>query len=191
MRHAPVPNRGLFCASEAEESQARIPGTCSAKPQPSRCRQDQIVRLPRNLNNGVSAKNEKSENHSSAERHSSSDCSRVSLGHRPLQAPAIAEIFDYKFVPGAILATSFPMTCGSCSPAAPSGEYERSNAFGPVILISHRSFACDPMIETRQSPSLSASTCSMIARTSACRPESPACCISTEIAIPPENITPL
>jgi hypothetical protein len=29
----------------------------------------------------------------------------------------------------------------------------------------------------------------MIARTSACRPESPVCCISTETAILPENIT--
>jgi len=30
--------------------------------------------------------------------------------------------------------------------------YVRSNPFGPKIFNSHRSFACDPMMETSQSP---------------------------------------
>ena len=81
------------------------------------------------------------------------------------------------------------ISSGRCSPAEPSNVYDRSKALGPTIFISHRSFACDPTIETRQSPSRSASTCSIIARTSACRPESPVCCISTETAILTENST--
>src|SRR2546429_3370559 len=34
--------------------------------------------------------------------------------------------------------------------ADPSSVYDRSNAFGPTIFISHRSFAWEPTIETRQ-----------------------------------------
>jgi hypothetical protein len=40
-------------------------------------------------------------------------------------------------------------------------------------LQSHRSFACDPIIKTRQSPGRSDSTCSTIATTSRCRSASP------------------
>jgi hypothetical protein len=43
------------------------------------------------------------------------------------------------------------------------------------------------VIETRQSPGLSASTCSTTARTSACVFGSPVCCISTETAIWPSS----
>jgi hypothetical protein len=99
----------------------------------------------------------------------------------------MAGIFAQGFFPGIILATSFPMTCGSCSPAEPSSVLDRSNAFGPVILISHRSFACDPMIETRQSPGRSASACSMMApisdRTTGTQL---VCCNPTETAIRPK-----
>jgi len=38
----------------------------------------------------------------------------------PIQPPAMAGIFDQDFLPGTILETSFPMICGSCSPAEPS-----------------------------------------------------------------------
>lgn len=34
---------------------------------------------------------------------------------------------------GIILATSFPMTCGSCSPAEPSSVEDRSKVLGPAI----------------------------------------------------------
>jgi hypothetical protein len=39
---------------------------------------------------------------------------------RVRRRPAMAGIFAQGFFPGIILATSFPMTCGSCSPAVPS-----------------------------------------------------------------------
>src|SRR5207253_6649998 len=43
--------------------------------------------------------------------------------------------------------TNFPsktrIISGRCSPAVPSSVYDRSNAFGPTIFISHRSFACE------------------------------------------------
>jgi hypothetical protein len=38
------------------------------------------------------------------------------------------------------------MTSGRCSPEPPSSVYDRSNAFGPII-ISQRSFARDPIID--------------------------------------------
>jgi hypothetical protein len=60
----------------------QIPGTCPAKPQPSRCRQNPIVRLPRNPKNGASAKDRNSEKWSSTSRYSSCQRSSVSPGHQ-------------------------------------------------------------------------------------------------------------
>jgi hypothetical protein len=48
-------------------------------------------------------------------------------------------------------------------PGAPSRMKERSNPFGAVIFIPHRSFASEPMIETLQSPGRSESMCSTTA----------------------------
>jgi len=62
-------------------------------------------------------------------------------------------------------------------------------SIGPTTFVSNRSFAWEPTIEPRHSLGLSAKTCSMTARTSACRPESPVSCICTETAMPRENIT--
>jgi hypothetical protein len=57
---------------------------------------------------------------------------------------------------GLLTRTSFltmpPIACGARAPAAPSRMKERSNPFGPVIFISHRSFAWEPMIETHPRP---------------------------------------
>jgi hypothetical protein len=70
-----------------------------------------------------------------------------------------------------------------CSPRLPSSVYDRSNAFGPRIFISQRSFAWEPMIETRQSPRLSASACSTLATTSPFKLGSPVFSISTMTVI--------
>ena len=86
-------------------------------------------------------------------------------------------------LPGTILATSAAIACGSCSPAVPSSVYDRSNALGPVILISHRSLPCEPTIETFHSPGRSESTCSTITTTSRCNSGSPVLCISTATAM--------
>ena len=100
--------------------------------------------------------------------------------------PREIAVFNQAFLPGNILLRITRIPSGRCSPAEPSSVYDRSKALGPTIFISHRSLAWEPRIETRQTPGLSASTCSMIARASACRPESPVCCISTETAILPK-----
>jgi hypothetical protein len=52
---------------------------------------------------------------------------------------------------------------GSCSPVPPDKVYDRSNPFGPWILMSQFSVARDPVIETRHSPAFSVSPCSMLA----------------------------
>jgi hypothetical protein len=67
----------------------------------------------------------------------------------PRQQPAICGIFDQSYLAGVILATRLPMTWCSCSPEEPSSVLDRSKALGPAIFISHRSLACEPMIETR------------------------------------------
>ena len=59
------------------------------------------------------------------------------------------------------------ITLGSCSPAEPSSVYERSKPLGPSIFISQLSLACEPRMEIRQSPGISAIVCSMAATISA------------------------
>jgi len=56
--------------------------------------------------------------------------------------------------------STFPITTGWCSPALPANVYDRSNPFGPSTFISQLSFAREPMIDTRQSPTLSLRACS-------------------------------
>src|SRR6266496_6760455 len=70
---------------------------------------------------------------------------------------------DHGFLAGSRLRTKFPIAVGSCSPAPPTKVYERSKPAGPSTLISQLSSARDPTIDTRHSPGLSLSTCSMIA----------------------------
>jgi len=84
---------------------------------------------------------------------------------------------------GTMRTTIAATALGSCCPSAPSRGYERSNPWGPVILMSHRSLPCEPTITTRQSPSRPESTCSIIAVTSRCNLASPVLCISTVTAI--------
>jgi len=106
----------------------------------------------------------------------------------PVQPCAIV-VFSQSFLPGNIRPKIPRIVSGRCSPAEPSSVYDRSNALGPSIFISHRSFACEPRIDTRQSPGRSASTCSITAATSRCDAASPVWCISTKTAISLENIT--
>ncbi len=98
-------------------------------------------------------------------------------------APSLNRGLPQSFFPGNILPEITPITSGRCSPAEPSSVHDRSKPFGPIIFISHRSFAWEPTIDTRQSPGLSASTCSITAATSRCDAESPVWCISTKTAI--------
>src|SRR5437667_6698471 len=66
-------------------------------------------------------------------------------------------------VPALVSQESSESLSGRCSPAVPSSVYDRSNAFGPIIFISHRSLALAPALETRQSPGRAASACSVVA----------------------------
>ena len=99
-------------------------------------------------------------------------------------------LFNQGLLTGTSVLTMPPIACGSCAPAAPSRMKERSNPFGPVIFISHRSFAWEPMIETHQSPGRSESTCSMTATTSAPpRPDRRYDAFPRSLPYPRENIT--
>jgi hypothetical protein len=92
---------------------------------------------------------------------------------------------DHGFLAGRSLTTKFPIAAGWCSPAPPTKVYERSKPSGPSTLISQLSFARDPTIDTRHSPGLSPSTCSMRATISPRVRESPVFCISTLAAMSP------
>jgi hypothetical protein len=87
---------------------------------------------------------------------------------------------DVPVLIGSSLCSNTRMTSARCSPAEPSSVYERSKAFGPRIFISQRSLAREPKIETRHSPGLSASTCSIAALISARPVTSPVLCSSTK-----------
>jgi hypothetical protein len=92
---------------------------------------------------------------------------------------------DHGFLAGSSLTTKFPIAAGWCSPAPPTKVYERSKPSGPSTFISQLSFARDPTIDTRHSPGLSPSTCSMRATISPRVRESPVFCISTLAAMSP------
>jgi hypothetical protein len=66
---------------------------------------------------------------------------------------------------------------------------ERSKPSGPSTFISQLSFARDPTIDTRHSPGLTPSTCSMRATISPRVRESPVFCISTLAAMSPNYCT--
>ncbi len=89
------------------------------------------------------------------------------------------------FLAGNSLRTKLPIVAGWCSPALPTKVYERSKPSGPSTFISQLSFARDPRIDTRHSPGLSLSTCSMRAAISRRVRGSPVFCISTLAAISP------
>jgi len=76
------------------------------------------------------------------------------------------------------LPSRFPIAPGWCSPALPTKLYERSNPSGPSTFISQLSLARDPTIDTRHSPGLPLSTCSMRATISPRVRGSPVFCIS-------------
>jgi hypothetical protein len=59
---------------------------------------------------------------------------------------------DHGFLAGGSLRTKLPIAAGSCSPAPPTKVYERSKPAGPSTFISQLSFARDPTIDTRHSP---------------------------------------
>jgi hypothetical protein len=80
---------------------------------------------------------------------------------------------------GSSLPSRFAIATGWCSPALPTNVYERSKPSGPSTFISQLSFARDPRIDTRHSPGLSLSTCSMRAAISPRVWGSPVFCIST------------
>lgn len=90
--------------------------------------------------------------------------SSVPFSHQEQTASDRRPGFDHPFFG---LDTICPVAAGSCSPAVPSSVQERSNAFAPVIFISQRSLACEPTIDTRQSPARSLRACSVMATTSA------------------------
>ena len=92
---------------------------------------------------------------------------------------------DHGFLAGSSLTTKFPIAAGWCSPAPPTKVYERSKPSGPSTFISQLSFALDPTIDTRHSPGLSLSTCSMTAIISPRVRGSPVFCISILTAMSP------
>jgi hypothetical protein len=77
------------------------------------------------------------------------------------------------------------MASASCSPAIPAKVYDRSKLFGPSTLISQFSLARDPAIDTRHSPDLALSACSIRATISRHSSASPRFCSSivTPIAL--------
>jgi hypothetical protein len=89
------------------------------------------------------------------------------------------------FLAGNSLTTKFPIAAGWRSPAPPTKVYERSKPEGPSTLIAQLSSARDPTIDTRLSPGLSLSTCSMIATISPRARGSPVFCISILTAMSP------
>jgi hypothetical protein len=73
---------------------------------------------------------------------------------------------NHGLLAGSSFPSRFPIATVSCSPALPTKVYERSKPSGPSTFISQLSFARDSTIDTRHSPRLSLSTCSMTATTS-------------------------
>jgi hypothetical protein len=94
-------------------------------------------------------------------------------------------ITSHGLLAGSSLPSRFPIAAGWCSPALPAKLYERSKPSGPSTFISQFSFARDPTIDTRQSPGLSVSMCSITATISPRTRGSPVFWISVLIAISP------
>src|SRR5216684_88580 len=94
-------------------------------------------------------------------------------------------ITNHGLLAGSSLSSKLPIATGSCAPAPPTRVYERSKPLGPSTFISQLSFARDPTIDTRHSPGLSLSTCSMTATISPRARGSPVFCISILTAMSP------